>query len=182
MDLAIAYDGKSAELKTPWPKTTTVKVGSTVPVCGAHFGRRRKNDEDCMYRSTFGRMERHNFAATVKKSNEVTVEFRRFTDNCKKKINAKVSSHCILLTVFCKGTKIYSIQRFRTKKRNFSPQKCLLKQKTHKVKLHLLVILFIFYFYLFSFASQRVKPGRAIWEPSTWHQVEARIQKYLSAT
>ena len=109
MDVAIAYGGKSAKLKTP--KTTlAVKVGSTVPVCGARFGRRRKNDEDCMYRSTFGRMERHNFAATVGKKNrmphEVTVEFRRFTDNCTKKINAKVSSNCILLTVFCKGTKI----------------------------------------------------------------------------
>ena len=81
MDLAIAYGGKSAELKTP--NTTTVKEGSTstVPVCRAHFCRRRKNDEDYMYKSTFGRMERHNFAATVKKSNEVTVEFRRFTDN-----------------------------------------------------------------------------------------------------
>ena len=67
MDVAIAYGGKSVKLKTP--KTTTIKVGSTVPVCGARFGRRRKNDEDCMYRSTFGRMERHNFAATLSKKN-----------------------------------------------------------------------------------------------------------------
>ena len=75
MNLFIAYGGKCAKLKTP--KTTTVQVGSTVPVCGAHFGRRRNNDEDCMYRSTFVRMERHKCAATVKKSHEVTVEKKK---------------------------------------------------------------------------------------------------------
>ena len=118
MDLAVAYDGKSAKLKTP--KTTTVKVGSTVPVCGAHFGRRRKNDEDCMYRSTFGRMERHKFAATVKNNRmKSPLSSAGLLKIVRKKINAKVSSHCILLTVFCKGTKIYSIQRFRTKKAKF---------------------------------------------------------------
>ena len=45
---------KSAKLKTP--KTTTVKVWSMVPACGANFSKRRKNYEDCMYRSTFGRI------------------------------------------------------------------------------------------------------------------------------
>ena len=84
------YVGKSAKLKTP--KTTTIKVGSMVPACGAIFSRRRQNYEDCMYRSTFGRImvERHNFAATVKKNRmESRLSSVGLLIIVRKKINAK---------------------------------------------------------------------------------------------
>ena len=80
-------------------------------------------------------MERHNFATTLskKKSYEVTVEFRRFTDNCTKKINAKVSSNCILLTVFCKGTKnIFHTKVSNEKSEIFRLRNVFLNRKSTK--------------------------------------------------
>ena len=74
---------------------------------------------------------------------------------------------------FVKVRKYILYKRFRMKKkRNFSPSKFLLKKKTQKVELHLLVIIF------FSLSNPVVQSRN----PSTWHQVEARMQKYLSAT
>ena len=58
------------------------------------------------------------FLPQQKKSYGVTVNFRRFTDNCRKKIiNAKISSNFILLNIFCKGTKISSIQKVSHEKK-----------------------------------------------------------------
>ena len=90
-----------------------------VPACGANFSRRRKNYEDCMYRSTFGRImvERHNFAATVKKNRmESRLSSVGLLIIVRKKSMPKVFSNCILLNVFCKGTKIYSIQKASNEK------------------------------------------------------------------
>ena len=108
-----------------------------------------------------------------KKSYGVTVDFRRFTDNCTKIINAKISSN----HMFCKGTKIYYTKGSNEKKRKFSPSKFLLKLKRTKSNC---ICWSLFYFFIFFFCLSN--PAVQSRSPSTWHQVEARLQKYLSAT
>ena len=73
----------------------------------------------CRFTGLPFRMERHNFAATVKKNPMKSPLSSVGLLIIVQKINAKVSSNCILLTVYCKGTRIYSIQRFRMKKAKF---------------------------------------------------------------
>ena len=67
-----------------------------------------------MYRSTFGRGWKDIILLPQqKKSYGVTVDFSRFTDNCTKITNAKISSNYM----FCKGTKMYSIQKVSNEKK-----------------------------------------------------------------
>ena len=110
-----------------------------------------------------------------KKSYGATVDFRRFTDNCTKIINAKKISN----DMFWNGTNIYSIQKVSDKKKakffacrwNTQPQPSFsltspskFLQKTHKSQTAS-VGHYSFFFFPF-------KPGRAIWEPinmaSSW--------------
>ena len=74
---------------------------------------------------------------------------------------------------FVKVRKYILYKRFRMKKSEIFRLRNFLK--TNKVELHLLVIIFLSFFFL----SNPVVQSR---NPSTWHQVEARMQKYLSAT
>ena len=121
-----------------------------------------------MYRSTFRRGWKDTILLPQqKKSYGVTVNFSRFTDNFTKITNAKISS----------SNPICSIQKVSNEKqRNFSPSKFLLNtENAQSQTASQLVIIFFFFFCLSNPAVQSRSP-------STWHQVEARMQKYLSAT
>ena len=68
--------------------------------------------------------------------------------------------YLVKINVFCNSTKIYYIQKVSNeKKRIFLPSKFLLKQKTHKVELHLLVIIFVSFFFVFVFQTQSCNLG-----------------------
>ena len=117
-----------------------------------------------MYRSTFGRGWKDTvLLPQQKKSYGVKVDFSRFTDNCTKITNAKISSNYM----FCKGTKIYSIQKVSNEKKgNFSPSKFLLITENAQSQTASFSHYFLF------FLPFNCDPAVQSRSPSTWHHLK----------
>ena len=121
MDLAIAYHRpESLLLKLKTPKTTTVKKNQRYQLA-EHIS---VNAERMMKTACTG-LPLAVWKDTIvlpqqKKSYGVTVDFRRFTDNCTKNQCQNFFQLCLVkINVFCKVRKYFLYKRFRLKKSEF---------------------------------------------------------------